>query len=172
MRSSSSLNAGGTLIAMGTAVRFPTELGMARTVDASGNTSPNFYAPRPIVDAEVLRLRSPRVLRLHGSDHADQVPRRAPAHRGGRRSWRRPGKRLRAERLDQGARQKCGIVRTQIEVPGGYSGKGRVIMFANNPIYRWQNHGEFDMVFNSILNWNDLGTAARPAAPTAPAGGQ
>ena len=23
-------------------------------------------------------------------------------------------------------------------------------MFANNPIYRWQNHGEFNMVFNSI----------------------
>ena len=31
-------------------------------------------------------------------------------------------------------------------------------MFANNPIYRWQNHGEFNMVFNSILNWNDVGT--------------
>jgi hypothetical protein len=27
-------------------------------------------------------------------------------------------------------------------------------MFANNPIYRWQNHGEFNMVFNSILNWS------------------
>jgi hypothetical protein len=22
-------------------------------------------------------------------------------------------------------------------------------MFANNPVYRWQNHGEFNMVFNS-----------------------
>jgi len=29
-------------------------------------------------------------------------------------------------------------------------------MFANNPIYRWQNHGEFNMVFNTILNWNDV----------------
>jgi hypothetical protein len=29
-------------------------------------------------------------------------------------------------------------------------------MFSNNPIYRWQNHGEFNMVFNSILNWNDV----------------
>jgi hypothetical protein len=28
-------------------------------------------------------------------------------------------------------------------------------MFANNPVYRWQNHGEFNMVFNSIVNWND-----------------
>ena len=35
-RSRSSSNAGGTLIAMGNAVRFPTEFGLARTVDASG----------------------------------------------------------------------------------------------------------------------------------------
>ena len=36
-----------------------------------------------------------------------------------------------------------------IEVPGGYTGKGRVVLFSNNPIYRWQNHAEFNMVFNS-----------------------
>ena len=45
-----------------------------------------------------------------------------------------------------------------VDIPKRSNGKGRVIMFANNPIYRWQNHGEFNMVFNSILNWNDLGT--------------
>ena len=44
-----------------------------------------------------------------------------------------------------------------VDVPEAYRGKGRVIMFANNPIYRWQNHGEFNMVFNSIVNWNDQG---------------
>ena len=44
-----------------------------------------------------------------------------------------------------------------VDVPNAHNGKGRVILFANNPIYRWQNHGEFNMVFNSILNWNDLG---------------
>ena len=53
------LDAGGTLIAMGNAVRFPTELGFARTVDASGTTSADFYAPRPIVNAEVLKLDHP-----------------------------------------------------------------------------------------------------------------
>ena len=47
-----------------------------------------------------------------------------------------------------------------IDVPGGFTGKGRVIVFANNPIYRWQNHSEFNMVFNALLNWNDLGAAA------------
>jgi len=42
-----------------------------------------------------------------------------------------------------------------VDIPEAFRGKGRVIMFAGNPIYRWQNHGEFNMVFNSILNWND-----------------
>ena len=57
-----------------------------------------------------------------------------------------------------------------IEVPGGYSGKGRVVMFANNPIYRWQNHGEFNLVFNSILNWNDMGARPATTTPTAASG--
>jgi hypothetical protein len=47
-----------------------------------------------------------------------------------------------------------------VDVPNAHNGNGRVMMFANNPVYRWQNHGEFNMVFNSILNWNDV-----PAAP-------
>lgn len=30
----------------------------------------------------------------------------------------------------------------------------------NNPIYRWQNHEEFNMIFNSVINWNDVPGAA------------
>ena len=33
-------------------------------------------------------------------------------------------------------------------------------MFATNPAYRWQNLGEFNMLVNSILNFNDY-----PAPP-------
>ena len=58
-----------------------------------------------------------------------------------------------------------------VDVPGGFSGKGRVVMFANNPIYRWQNHGEFNMVFNTLLNWNDMGTAVSSPATTTNTGG-
>ncbi|MEO5897219.1 MAG: M14 family zinc carboxypeptidase [Vicinamibacterales bacterium] len=170
------LNAGGTLITMGNAVSFPTELGMARTVDASGNTSGNFYAPRPIVNAEVLRLDHPvfygyteRIMPLKylgGPLLTVGEPDRAN---------------ILARYVGGDAAVLSGLMRGAdeirdrpfaVEVPGGFSGKGRVIMFANNPIYRWQNHGEFNMVFNSIMNWNDLGGAGRAAAPTAPAGGQ
>jgi len=47
-----------------------------------------------------------------------------------------------------------------------------VIMFANNPVYRWQNHGEFNMVFNSIINWDDVPPAPPMTAPVNAAGGR
>ena len=46
-----------------------------------------------------------------------------------------------------------------VDVPRG---DGRVVLFATNPCYRWQNHGEFGMLFNTILHYNDL-TAGRTA---------
>ena len=58
-----------------------------------------------------------------------------------------------------------------IDVAGGFSGKGRVILFSNNPIYRWQNHGEFNMVFNAMMNWNDLGGSGSAASSTSSSGG-
>ncbi len=35
-------------------------------------------------------------------------------------------------------------------------GQGSVVMFTTNPCYRWQNFGEFRMLFNTILNFNQL----------------
>ena len=48
-----------------------------------------------------------------------------------------------------------------VDIPGAHNGRGRVILFSNNPIYRWQNHGEFNMIFNAILNWNDVPATRR-----------
>jgi hypothetical protein len=166
------LDAGGTLIAMGDAVRFPADLGLARTVDASATTSREFYAPRPIVNAEILRLDHPifygyseRTMPIKylggplmsvGSPDQQGVLAR---YVGGESS------------VLSGLMKGADEIRQRpfaIDVPGGYSGKGRVVLFSNNPIYRWQNHGEFNMVFNAVLNWNDLAAAARPApSPTA-----
>ena len=44
-------------------------------------------------------------------------------------------------------------------------GKGRVLLYAMNPIYRWQTFGEHGLVFNGLLYWNDLDRPA-PAATT------
>jgi hypothetical protein len=31
-------------------------------------------------------------------------------------------------------------------------------MFSTNPCYRWQNLGEFRMLFNAVMNFNDFKT--------------
>jgi hypothetical protein len=167
------LDAGGTLIAMGDAVRFPTDLGLARTVDASATTSRDFYAPRPIVNAEIVRLDHPvfygytdrnipvkylggPLMSVGTSDQQGVLAR----YVGGEGA------------VLTGLMKGADEIRQRpfaIDVPGGYSGKGRVLLFSNNPVYRWQNHGEFNMVFNALLNWNDLAVGGRPAAATATA---
>jgi hypothetical protein len=157
------LDAGGTLIAMGDAVRFAADLGLARTVDASGTTSRDFYAPRPLVNAEIVRPDHPvfygyadRMIPVKylggplmsvGSADQQAVLGRYVGGDGAVLSGLMKG----ADEIRQRP--------FAIDVPGGYSGKGRVVLFSNNPIYRWQNHGEFNMVFNAVLNWNDLAAA-------------
>ena len=168
------LDAGGTLIAMGNAVRFATELGFARTVDASATTSRDFYAPRPLVNAEVLRPDHPvfygyadrmvaikyqngPLLTVGAPDQSAVLAR----YVGGEAAV--------LSGLMKGAdeiRQRPVVV----DVAGGYTGKGRVILFANNPIYRWQNHGEFNMVFNALMNWNDVMSSGQPVAQATTAG--
>jgi hypothetical protein len=63
-------------------------------------------------------------------------------------------------------------IRNRPMVVDAPSGKGRVILFANNPIYRWQTFGEHAMVFNALLFWNDMPAAGATAKPTTTAGQQ
>jgi hypothetical protein len=169
------LEGGGTLICTGGAVQFPTELGMARTVDASGSTTPAFYAPRPLVNAEIVKPEHPvfygyteKIIPLKylggplmsvGPPDQASVLARYPGGDANVLSGLMRG-------ADEIANRPFAI-----EVPGGYTGKGRVVLFSNNPIYRWQNHAEFNLVFNAMLNWNDMGPAAVPGPrATVPAG--
>ena len=38
-----------------------------------------------------------------------------------------------------------------------------MLLFATNPCYRWQNHGEFNMLFNTLLHHNDMSAPPDPA---------
>jgi Zinc carboxypeptidase len=38
-------------------------------------------------------------------------------------------------------------------------GQGHVVLFAIRPFWRWETQGSFALVFNTILNWNDLHVA-------------
>jgi hypothetical protein len=140
-------------------VSFPIEFGFAHTVDASDRTPQGFYAPRPIIQTEIDRLDSPvfygytsrdlpvkylggPLLKVGIADESNVLAR----YSGGDSSV-----------LSGFMRGADAIAQRPyaIDIPEAFHGKGRVILFANNPIYRWQNHSEFNMVFNSIINWND-----------------
>ncbi|MEP6787371.1 MAG: M14 family zinc carboxypeptidase [Acidobacteriota bacterium] len=54
-----------------------------------------------------------------------------------------------------------------VDVPVG---KGHVVMFANNPMWRHETNGSFSLIFNAVLNYDNLGVgrpAPRPAASPA-----
>jgi len=164
---------GGVLITLGAASFFPAEFGITRTVDAA-HTSAQFYAPGPIVEAEILKPTHPI---FYG--YAQRV---VPVRWAG-------GPLLRVATEDRkfilmqfpGTDKSVlsglmkGVAETRnrpavLDVPVG---RGRVVLFATNPAYRWQNLGEFNMLANSILNFNDYPTpTAPPRAPATEAGAQ
>ena len=63
-------------------------------------------------------------------------------------------------------------IRNRPMVVDAAAGKGRVILFTNNPIYRWQTFGEHAMIFNTLMFWNDMPAPGPPAKPTTTAGQQ
>ena len=153
------LEDGGTLIAAASAVRFPIDFGFAKTVDTEQVQGVN--AQKPLVQAEIVKTDSPV---FYG--YADHI---IPIKYADGQTFFRVGtadqNNILARFVGGDSAVLSGLmvggdaIRGRafvVDVPEAYRGKGRVIMFANNPVYRWQNHGEFNMVFNSILNWNDV----------------
>ncbi|MGH7577100.1 MAG: hypothetical protein ACREM1_18485, partial [Longimicrobiales bacterium] len=55
-----------------------------------------------------------------------------------------------------------GMVRNEDQIVGHGAifdvpvGRGRVVAFTFNPLHRFLNHHEFPLVWNTLLNWNDL----------------
>ena len=153
------LEGGGTLITTLSAVRFPIEFGWARSIDTE--SVQGFNAQKPLVQAEIVKTDSPvfygypdkifpvkfgqgQQVFKYGVADQDKVVARFV---GGDASV--------LSGLGEGATALTGRAFV-MDVPEASRGKGRVVLFANNPIYRWQNHGEFNMVFNAMLNWNDV----------------
>ncbi|BCS31582.1 hypothetical protein TBR22_A07840 [Luteitalea sp. TBR-22] len=149
---------GGVLVTLGASSYMPAEFGLQRTVTATRPTAA-FYAPGPIVEVEVLRPEHPiffgyaktrlpvryangPLLQVPTEDVAEQVLMRFTGGDEGVLSGLMRGS---AE-----IRRRPALVDTPM-------GQGRVVAFATNPCYRWQNHGEFGMLFNAaVLFWNDV----------------
>jgi hypothetical protein len=151
------LDQGGTLIAIGQAARFPIDFGWAHTVDLEN--VPGLTSQNPIVEAQIeptgdpvfygyLKAKIPvkyvggPSLRVGVADSANVLARYV-----GGDSGVLSGLMVGADSLMNHA--------FAADIPAAYHGHGRVILFTNNPIYRWQNHGEFNMVFNAVMNWDD-----------------
>ncbi|HUQ86105.1 MAG TPA: hypothetical protein VM096_01020, partial [Vicinamibacterales bacterium] len=169
---------GGVLITMGTASYFPAEFGIAKGVDAQ-SPAQGFYAPGPYVNSEILMPSHPTMfgypqktlaVRFAGGPLLQAGPPQGFEQFVGT-SPERPQVVARFTGGEAGVlsglMRNPDQIRNRPMVVDAPSGKGRVLMFANNPIYRWQTFGEHEMVFNAIMFWNDMGAAALSKTSTA-----
>ncbi len=169
---------GGVLLTLGVASYFPADFGIAKGVDAQG-PAPGFYAPGPYVNADILIPTHPTMfgysqktlpIRYAGGPLL-QVGPPAGVEQFAGTSPDRPQVIARFTGGEAGVlsglMRNPDQIRNRPMVVDAPSGKGRVIMFANNPIYRWQTFGEHEMVFNALMFWNDMAAAAPVKTSTA-----
>jgi Zinc carboxypeptidase len=167
---------GGLLVTLAASSSFPPEFGLTPTLETSSSTG-KFYAPGPIVQADILRPENPifygysdktvpvryangPLLQMSAAMDKDDVLMRFP---GGEKSV--------LSGLFNGADDIKGRAALAI-VPDG---KGQVVMFMTNPIWRWQNLGEYRMLFNTLMNYRNLTPAPvtePPSKAAAPSTGQ
>lgn len=157
---------GGTLITTGDASAVPVEFGMTPGITAAKTTG-NFYAPGPIVSAKILKPANPI---FYGYDKATMPVRWAsntlysvPDRLKGEVMMEFPGGK---EGILSGFMRGNDQVKDRAAIINILQGQGRIVMFATNPIWRWQNLGEFRMLYNAVLNWQQLGlTDVAPPVP-------
>jgi hypothetical protein len=151
------VEAGGVLMSLGNASTFAPDLGITRDINAS-RTSGGFYAPRPVVEAEVTRPEHPlfygytnTTLPIKYTNGPQlQVPRDKEddevlmKYVGG------------DDAVLSGLMRGASQIKDRPAIVDVPVGQGRVLLYSTNPVYRWQNHGEFNMLFNAIMNYDDL----------------
>jgi hypothetical protein len=163
------VNAGGSLVTLAAASYFPPEFGLAKLIDARA-PSATFYAPGPIIEAEIQAPEHPifygytnkTISVRYGNGPLLAVPDILKE----RILMKYPGQ---DKSVLSGLFRGANEIRDRPAIVDLPQGKGQIVLFAGNPCYRWQNHGEFGMLFNTILHWNDLLASKAPLAPEKPA---
>jgi hypothetical protein len=148
--------AGGTLITLGEASSVPAEFGLLADINVD-HPSKAFYAPGPIVSAKVLAPANPifygytdETLSVRwASNSLLSVPLRYKndvlmEFPGGAKS------------VLSGLMSGADEIKHRPAIVALASGAGQIVMFATNPIYRWQNFGEYRMLYNALFNYKDL----------------
>jgi hypothetical protein len=175
------VKAGGILVTLGTSSFFAAEFGLAPKVDAA-RPSAQFYSPGAIIDADILQPDNPifygydkttmpvryangPLLTIQTGNAFGEPPPAGPPQTPAGVLMRYPGG---DDHVLSGLMRGANEIRNRPAIVDEPSGKGRVILFAGNPMYRWQNFGEFNLLFNTLLNFNDIRTEApRPASSSA-----
>jgi hypothetical protein len=170
---------GGVLLTFGVSSFFPADFGIAGQVDAQ-RPQGNFYGPGPYLQTEILQPTHPILFGYTGKnipmrwsdgpllsvpgappqggapvDAADAAPPDVDngvvtrstvlvRFQGGESS------------VLSGLMRGVDQIRNRPAIIDAPVGKGRVIYFATNPIYRWQTFGEHGLVFNALLYFNDM----------------
>jgi hypothetical protein len=152
------LDAGGTLITAMQAARYPIDFGLARSVESENPAG--VVAQKPLVMAKITRTDSP----IFYGYASDTIPVKFGQGSQVFHFGVADSANVLAEYVGGDASVLSGLMTGAdllknrafaVDIPKAHDGRGRVIMFANNPVYRWQNHGEFNMIFNAIVNWDD-----------------
>jgi hypothetical protein len=71
--------------------------------------------------------------------------------------------------LLSGLLDKPGSIAERAIVVNAHLGAGNVLLFANNPVYRGETIGSYNLVFNAILNYDHLRQPVAASAPEEPA---
>ncbi len=147
------VNAGGVLITLAGASTFPAEYGITRKVEVD-STPPGFYAPGPIVEIEVKQTHHPVLYGYQGD--------KLGVHYAGGPFLSMPfAEKPKWTVASYTGNVMSGLARganamkkkpALLDVPVG---EGRVLLFTTNPCYRWKNPGEFGMLFNALMHFND-----------------
>ena len=154
---------GGLLVTLGTSSAFPPEFGLTPEIDTS-NPGAKFYAPGPVVDADIVHPENP----IFYGYSAKTVPVRyanGPLFRMSEAMDKRdvlmrfPGG---DKSVESGLFNGADEIKGRAAVVVTPEGKGEVVMFATNPVWRWQNVGEFRMIFNVVMNYRKLAPEGAP----------
>ena len=161
---------GGTLVTLGSASDLPVDMGLVRHVR---RVEPDgLFVPGSLVRGKVARARSPL---------AYGYPSRFPLyHQFG--PYFRLGDELDGHAVIEYAGADSlflsGLVKGGAKMAGGPAvavaplGQGSVVLFGFDPMHRFQPQGDFALVWNAIMNWNDLRIGLGPDAGKNEVGGK
>jgi hypothetical protein len=172
------VRSGGVLVTLGGASTLPLDGGIAR--DVSRENVANLYTPGSELRARFRRTDHPiaygykETLSVHRANRPVYGVRRADQGRIVMQ-W---GTRVPKDEDETPAEPPAGEKRDPLVVSGGVkgaeglegkpalldipTGKGRVITFDFDPIHRYTTPSDFRLLWNAVLNWNDLPPTPAP----------